>query len=442
MTKTTVKQPTLKSLEKDCSSIRLEEYDQALLVTSSLPVAVLSTAILSRIMINSEKRFHTTFSEPVITVDTLNDLRQKYKSSVVILVGIDIIGTGRVKKASGYPIIVGGEFESEQIESFRLGTNQTLTSVAYVLTESLEKQFDYDLQLATAGALLSIGSEKTKKNANNEVIELAKSKGIIEERKGFKLLGVSLLPLDEVFRYSTYPYLQSISGNQKACDSLLNEAEIPVAKLRTPLSNLSTSEAQRLTSKLIPTLDSNVISRLLGPDYEFPREPESSLFRHLSGIEIVASTAWALNEPGAFMSVLFGDRGRALRLLIDSHMSHHKDVISAVQRLESNLMSESTTSATIIKASGYRVELLPDIGRIALETGIVDTGRPVALNHDDAFIIVWPSHNLALKDAFRSILKEKIDQTATSIRSIKIFGGSQERERALQIIATMNKESG
>jgi len=442
MTKTTAKQPTLKSLEKDCSSINLEKLNQVLLVTSPSPVAVLSTAVLSRIMINSEKGFHIIFSEPVMTVDTLNALRQKYESSTLFLVGVDIVGTGRVKKGSGYPIIIGGEFESTQIESFRLGTNQTLASAAYVFTELLEKRFDYDLQLATAGALLSIDPEKTKKNANNEVIELARSKGIIEERKGFKLLGVTLLPLDEVFRYSTYPYLQTISGNQKACDSLLNEAEIPVPKLRTPLSNLNTSETQRLTSKLIPTLDSNIISRLLGTDYEFPKEGENSLFRHLSGIEIVASTAWALSELGAFMSILLGDRGRALRLLIDSHMSHHKDVISAVQRLESSLVSESTTSATIIKASGYRVELLPDIGRIALETGIVDTGRPVALNHDDAFVIVWPSHSLTLKDAFRSILKEKIDQTATSTQSIKIFGGSQERERALQIIATMNKESG
>ena len=442
MSKSTIKQPSLKSLEKDCSSIGLEKHGQTLLVTSPTPAAMLSTAILSRLISNMGKRFHITYSEPVMTVDTVNDLRQKYDSSALFLVGINIVGSGRVKKGSSYPIIIGGESESEQIESLQVGTSLTLAATAYVLSESFEKKFDYDLQLAAAGVLLSINPEKTKKNANNEIIELAKSNGLVEERKGFRLLGVNMLPLDEVFLYSTYPYLKALSGNQKACDALLNEAEIPVQKLRVPLTNLSTSEAQRLTSKLIPTLDSNTLTKLFGTDYEFLKERESSPFRHLSGIEIVGSTAWVLRELGALMSVLLGDRGRALRLLMDSHMSHHKDVISAVQRLESGSKSESSTSATIVKMSGYRVELLPDIGRIAIETGIVDADRPVALDHDDAFIIVWPSQNLKLKDVFQRIMNEKIEQSATSTQSIKIAGGPQEKEKALQIISAMNKESG
>ncbi len=442
MSKRIVKHPTLKSLENDCSSVELQKSDQVLLVTSPLPVAMLATAILSRSMINSGKRFHITFSEPLITVDKVNDLRQKYDSSALILVGLDTFGTSRIKKGSSYPIRIGGESSSEQIESFGLGDSNTLTAVAYILAGFLKKQVEYDLQLATAGALLSLEPEKSKKNANYEIIDLAKSEGIVEERKGFRLLGVSMLPLDEVFLYSTYPYLRTISGNQQACDSLLNEAEIPVPKLRTPLSSLSTSEAQRLTSKLVPTLNPNILPRLLGTDFEFLKERESSPLRHLSGIEITAQTAWTINELGAFMSVLLGDRGRALRLLIDTHMSHYRDVISAIHRLESGSKSESTTSATIFKMNGYRVELLPDIGRIALEAGIVDTGRPIVLDHEDAFIIVWPSHNLALRNVFQKFLKEKIDLSATSTHSIKIVGTSEEKERALQLIADMNKESG
>ncbi len=441
MSKKTVKQPTLSSLEKESSSTELEKYDQVLLVTSPLPAAVLSSAILARSMINSGKHFHITFSEPLISTDKINELRQNYDSSALIFVGLDTIGSTHVKKGSSYPIIIGGIPSSKQLESFRLGTPQTIAATAYVLAGSLEKQSDYVLQLAAAGALLNIETEKGKKNANKEIIDIAKSENIVEERKGFRPLGVSMLPLDEVFLYSTYPYLKTLSGNQQACDSLLNEAEIPVSKLRTPLSNLSTSEAQHLTSKLVPNLDPSILPRLLGTDYEFLKERESSPLRRLSGIEISALTAWTINELGAFMSVLLGDRGRALRLLIDNHMNHHKDVISAIHRLESGLKSESTTSSTLFKMNGYGTELFPDIGRIALETGIVDTGRLVVLDQEDAFVIVWPLHKLALREVFLRLMKEKISLTATSEQSIKIDGTSQERERALQLVADMNEES-
>ena len=403
---------------------------------------MLASAILARIMASSGKRFHITYSEPLITIDKINFIRQQYDSSTLVLVGLDTIGTTRIKKGSSYPIIIGGESESEQAGSFRLGTNLTLTAVAYLLAEQSQKRSDYDLQLAVSGALLSKDIEKSTKDANNDIINLAVSENIVEERKGFRLLGVSMLPLDEVFLYCTYPYLKTLSGNQKACDSLLNEAEIPVPKLRTPLSNLNTTEAQRLTSKLIPRLDPLILPRLLGTDFEFLKERQSSPFRHLSGLEIISSTAWTINELGALMSILLGDRGRALRLLLDSHLSHHKDVISSIHRLETGLVSESTTSATILKTHGYRIELLPDIGRIAIETGIVDTDRPVALDHDDAFIIVWPSRNLSLNDVSQRFLQEKIDLNSTAKQSIRIANDSKITEKALQIISDMNKESG
>jgi len=223
MSKKTVKQPTLKSLEKDCSSIDLNKQNQTLLVTSPCPSAMLASAILSRAILKLGKRFHISFSEPVLKVDKVNSIRQKYDSSTVIFVGIDILGTSRIKKGSSYPIIIGGMSESEQAESLKIGTDLTLTAVAYTLVKSSVEPADYDLQLAAGGALIDNEPEKSAKSATRELVDLAKSANLLEERKGFRLLGVSLFPLDEVFLYSTHPYLKDISGNQKACDSLLNE---------------------------------------------------------------------------------------------------------------------------------------------------------------------------------------------------------------------------
>jgi hypothetical protein len=233
--------------------------------------------------------------------------------------------------------------------------------------------------------------------------------------------------------------LATISGNQEVCDAILNEAEIPIQKLRTPISNLNSSEAQRLTSVLITRLDPSTIPQLLGTDYIITRERDISPIRFVSGIETIGATAWTRNELGALISVLLGDRGRALRNLIDSHMTHHKDVISTIHRLESNLKGDSTTTTTIVTLTGSKIEILPDVGRIALESGIVDSVRPVALDNGEVYTIVWPSSKLNIKMVIREFLSSSIELLATSPQSITIKGNLEEKETALKKIVQLNK---
>lgn len=436
---TAKKPPSLKALEKVCSNINFQTSDQNILVTSPYPEAAIASTIISRTISGLKSLFHITFQQPVLTIDTLNTLREKYSSSAIIIVGIDILGKKKIKKGKGYPLIIGGTSESEQVNSFTLGTDSTVAAAGYVFAKSLKDVNDYNLQLAAAGSLLHGGMNESKKGANKDIIELANKNGLIEERKGFKLFGVTMLPLDEALLYSTHPYLATISGNQKVCDAILNEAEIPIQKLRTPLSNLNSSEAQRLTSVLITRLDPGTIPQLLGTDYIITRERDISPIRFVSGIETIGATAWTRNELGALISVLLGDRGRALRNLIDSHMTHHKDVISTIHRLESNLKGDSTTTTTTVTLTGSKTEILPDVGRIALESGIVDSVRPVALDNGEVYTIVWPSSKLNIKIVIREFLSSSIELLATSPQSITIKGNLEEKETALKKIVQLNK---
>jgi hypothetical protein len=279
------------------------------------------------------------------------------------------------------------------------------------------------------------------KGASMEIINLAEKEGLIEERKGFRLFGVGMLPLDEALLYSTHPYLHTISGNQKTCDEILIAADIPVQKQRLPLSALNTSEAQRLTSNLITQLDSDLISQLLGKDYELTRESKTSPIRYISGVEIVANTAWARNELGASMSVWLGDRGRALRVLIDSHISHHRGVITAVQRIESGLIGESTP-ATMVKLSGCKTEVLPDVGIIALKSlnnKLIDSDKLLVLDNDEVYTIVWPYSSLTTKQVLLSLLEKDILPIASSSQSITIINNPEVKDTILQLISRIGK---
>ncbi len=439
MSMTAKKIPSLKTLEKVCNSINFQISDQNVLLTSLYPDAIIASTIISQAISRTKSLFHISFSQPVVTVETINELRERFESSSIIIVGIDIIGKKRIKKGKDYPLIIGGNSELEQVDSLTLGTDSTISAAGYAFAKSLIDLNDYDIQFAAAGALLNSDMNEPKKGANKDIIDLSQNNGLIEERKGFKLFGVNMLPLDQALLYSTHPYLATISGNQKVCDEILNEAEIPIPKLRTPLSNLSTTEAQRLTSVLITRLNPSVIPKLLGTDYILTLERETSPIKFVSGIEIVCKTAWTQNQPGAITSVLLGDRSRALRLLIDSHMEHHKDVITTVHRLESNLQGDSTTTSTTVTLTGSKTEILPDVGRIALESGIVDMVRPVALDNGETFTIVWPSPKLNLKLVYHKFLSTNTTIIASSPQSITITGSAEEKETALHNIVELNK---
>ena len=439
---TAKKLPSLKALEKVCKTINFQTSNQNIIVTSPYPEAAIASTIISQTISRLKSLFHISFQQPVLTIDTIDTLRERYSSSAIIIVGIDILGKKKIKKGKSYPLIIGGTSESEQIDSFKLGTDSTVAAAGYVFSKSLNGTSDYNLQLAAAGSLLHHGMNKSKRGASQEIIELAKSNGLIEERKGFKLFGVTMLPLDEALRYSTHPYLATISGNQQVCDAILNEAEIPIQKLRTPLSNLNSSEAQRLTSVLITRLDPSTIPQLLGTDYIITRERDISPIKFVSGIETISATAWTRNELGSLISVLLGDRGGALRDLLDSHMNHHKDVISTIHHLESNLQGDSTTTTTTVKLTGSKTEILPDVGRIALESGIVDSTRPVALDNGEVYTIVWPSSKLNTKMVLQKIRSNGTKIIATSPKSITIIGNDEEKSLVLQKIVQLDKGAG
>ena len=436
------KTPSLKTLEKVCKNINFQISNQNLILTTPYPASLVASTIISQAISRRQSLFHISFSQPVVTTDTINALRERYESSSIILIGVDILGTKRIKKGKGYPLIIGGTSESEQVNTLALGTDSTVAAAGYVYAKSLIDLNDYNLQFAAVGSLLNSGINESETGANKDIIDLALNKGLIKERKGFKLFGVTMLPLDEALFYSTYPYLAAISGNQKMCDEILNEAEIPIQKLRTPLSNLSTAEAQRLTSVLITRLNPSVIPKLLGTDYSLTLERENSPIKFVSGMETMSLTAWVKNEPGAIISVLLGDRGGALRALIDSHITHHKEVITTAQRLESNLQGDSTTTTTTVKLTGSKTEILPDVGRIALEAGIVDPTRPVALDNGEVFTIVWPSPKLDSKMVHHEFLPSTTTIIASSPQSITITGSDEDKETALQKIVQLNKGSG
>jgi hypothetical protein len=435
MSKKTRGSLSLKSLKKQCAEIGFKNDKQTILVSSPDTKSALATALLCRGIMKSGGKFHISFEHPIVSIDRIIELRSLHESANLIFVGIDTLGKKRIRKGTGYPLFLGGTSESEQIESLTCGTTDTVAAAGYVFSEHLLATGDYDLQIAAGAILLGTGPKKLMQKVNTEIVEKARDKKILEERKGVRLFGFGFLPLDELFLYSTRPFIPGLSGNQKACDSLLNEAEIPVTKLRTPMSELNNKEAQNLTqhltSRLLDEFGPRIMVHIMGTDYILLLEAENSPLRYLSGLEAIAETSWARQEQGAAMSIWIGDRGRALRSVIDTYLSHHKDVISTIERLQTKLKGTSTETGTSIEVAGVQSELLTDVGRLTLQTGIANQERPLLINNDESTVVIWADENMDTKALLQTMQNRGLNPTMTSTKSFLFKGLSKELRGAV-----------
>jgi hypothetical protein len=388
-------------------------------------------------MIFTKALFHLTMSEPVLDIDTVNDIRKTHEKSAMFLVGIDVVGSKRLRKGKSYPVLLGGQSESEHATSLTLGTRDTLAAAAYAYIESVgdgPPSEEY-LHLAAAGSLVESYPNPKLKGASKDLVESAKKKGVVEERKGFRLFGVNFMPLNEVLTFSIRPYLHNLSGVSDACDKLCTDADVPFSKFRLPLSALSNDEATRLTTHLIPMLEPPSIPLVLGQDFILTSENEESPVRLLSGIKTQAETAWSLGESGAAVAVWMGDRARILRSLLDSYMTYSRDVISGAREVITNNAKltdpDSSGQITRIPVKSIRERVFSDVGRILLESGQVETDG-VVLASENALGLVWRSDTRNLQDVFLALKESGLNPKSTSSQSIGLKFIPETREETLQ----------
>jgi hypothetical protein len=420
----------LKAIRTQYSELSFKIGRHVIIVSSSMPESTLASAILARSIFKSGGLFHMTFVEPVVHAEEINRLRSTYSDSTIIVVGVDIADKKRIKKGRGYPVFIGGVHESEQAQSLCLGNERTISVASYLLADEITKTSPEELQLAAAGTLLNSDSAKLK-GAARAIVASAQKKGIIEEKKGFRLFGVNFMPLNEVLAYSIWPYLPNLSGRPEICDKIYEEADIPYPKFKTPLSSLTSEEATKVNEHLSLKLDPSVISQVLGKDFIFSKENETSPARLLSGIRAIAETAWTLTEPSASTAIWIGDRAQVLKRFLESYRTHSQEVIAGVERMVVLLQeseSEGTDQPLTISHTETNEKILSDVGRIVLEANYVDTDRLMVTSKDSGISAIWKSGSISLQDLFRSLIAMDVYPSATSSNSLRVNDTSEETE--------------
>jgi hypothetical protein len=402
----------------------------------------MSAALICRSILRSGGLFHLTFLEPVVTVEEVNALRKTHSKSTVILIGIDVVGKKRVRKGTGYPILVGGTHDSDQAESLRIGDEHTISGAAYVIAKERLTATSQELQLAAAAALVSNFSWSKGfdvlaqlKGAAKELVSSAQKEKLIEEHRGYRIFGANFTPLNEVLEYSVRPYLQGWSGRHENCERTLEEADVPFSKLRMPISSLTNEEAKRLNGILLPNLDSDTTHYILGQDFSLAQEQKESPMRMVSGIRSIAEIALILQEIGTSSAIYMGDRAQQLQSFLNSYTTHARELIRSLEGLRPSLeneIPEIRESLAIFQTVKGGRNTLGDIGRIVLETGLISADMVMMFAEGEGISVTWKPGRAHLQSLLRIMKTKGIHPTTASTSSILIENTSEEARNDIQ----------
>ncbi|MFW9798886.1 MAG: hypothetical protein ACFFD9_00465 [Candidatus Thorarchaeota archaeon] len=426
---------SLKAIKKIHDDRSIDIKKPFLIITSPLPEATVSTALICSSILKSGGLFHTTFLEPVVPIERINALRQAHSTSTLLFVGIDTVGKKRVKKGTSYPLFIGGTHESDQVRQLRIGDESSISEAAYVIAKESMTTTPRELQLAAAGALVRNFPQIKLKGAAKEMVSAAQKDGLIQEHKGFRIFGANFLPLNEVLAYSTRPYLEGLSGKRDACEKIYEEANIPFSKFRMPMSSLTNEEAQSLTTLLLPRLDSATIPLVLGQDFSLTKEREDSPVQLVSGIKSMAESTWGLQEYGTSLAILMGDRAQLLRRFLDSHIAHAKEVILAFEAMRKTLgemEAEITDSTAIIRTTNTKRRTLVDLARLVLGTSLVPVDKVIVITENEGMALTWKPGKVRLQGLLSAVEKQDISSTASSTESIIVENTSEEAQQGIQ----------
>jgi len=440
MTEKAPKIPVSGELRSKFSKIQIKEIKKFFIASSPHPHSIVAASTLCRSILRSNMVFHVKFFDDIISLDQLNQYAKTMQDTLVIPVGLDVIGatSGSEKRILG----IGSRFHSKLKGVHEHPTESPIgAEVLAFMAETLDVQSE-ELLLAAISALL----EGKKDSITNAIVDAVAKEGILISRKGFRIPGYNFLPMNEVFSSNIHPYLDTLSGSPESCQKIFHDADITYSKWTTPLSELTSSEARQLNAILLLSLTSTEIPEVLGTDYECRNEKKSSPLRYFSSISSLSRIAWSKHAMGLLLGVFIGDRARLLGNLTEMYRTYCNETISSVAKLNI-LLNESDTTAKFhesyiqVDGSNIHEDILPDVGRITLASPIAEDAKFIVIDSDSSIAITWrkPTPLISVSVA---LYQKKIPYISTSQQSVKITKRSEgDREKIIGIIKPILKDT-
>ncbi|MBS3793580.1 MAG: hypothetical protein KGY80_01660 [Candidatus Thorarchaeota archaeon] len=424
---------SVEQLDSLWADLELSGNEKTLIITSPRPESLFAASLICRAYLTNHTPFTLTYADPVSEIDWIENISQAQGSPLTIAVGMEIHGP--VEDSPNRCIFLGCDLPSESSKRF-LGSLASLSNISFAFADRIVSLDRWHRHLAASVVLAQKWRNFTPSPESENIIHRALETGILEQRRGLRLFGINHLSTKDVLFHSIYPYLKGLSGVEDACEKLVKDANVPLSKRTLPMMSLSNDEKERISQIVIHDSSNAAIDTMFGEDYVFLHESKETPARFFSSMLPLLRTCWKLLELGTAASVCIGDRSRLLHSLIKSHIEHCKGTTSGFHTLtkradEGNF--QTSDNSVIISDLGVKPSVLPDVGRIAFDTGLFEPQRLLLLESNHHTEVVWNSGTHTINEILTTLENGESRIKSTSPYSLRLFDGGKSSEIAEMI---------
>jgi hypothetical protein len=348
-----------------------------------------------------------------------------------------VIGSGKLYSVKNPVIMIAGTTKSRSSRIHKLNPNESMPAITYRFAETQLEISDDVYQLSALGILSQKNSDVGTSKFASKLIDSTIRKKLLENTKVFRLFGQNTLPIYDSFFYNINPYIPELSGNEDGCNSLIRYSNIPISKRSFPISKLKSEEVQSLTQYLVTMISPKLVKQIIGPDYILLRENLDNSLRFFSNLMTLINTSLAQQNLGDIFAVLLGDRTRALRNMIDSHMAYCKNALSGLSLLKSRLedsdkiLERKDEVISIVSSIGIHKEVLSDVAIIANAHDILDSDI-IIMKSEISMDIVFNHYSNKLNEFMKQLVQREIAYSTPTKQSIRLEALNKKDQKEVQ----------
>lgn len=203
------------------------------------------------------------------------------------------------------------------------GTEVCAGGMAYMVASTLDSK-NRDLSCLAVVAAIADRQDQGEKRSliglNSEIVDVAKSLGLISVDLDLMFIGRETKPLHESLAYTSFPYIDGLTWNADSCMSLLNMAGIKLKvdgkwRVLTELDEDEKGKLLEVITKFVASTSksNNVTDELVGYIYTLLREDERSMLRDAGEFSTMLNACGRIRKAGVGAAICLGDRMSMLK---------------------------------------------------------------------------------------------------------------------------------
>lgn len=195
--------------------------------------------------------------------------------------------------------------------------------MAYMVASALDRK-NRDLSciavVSAVGDRQDQGDKRSFVGLNKEILETAKSAGIVSVDLDIMLTGRETRPLHEALAFTSFPFIEGLTWNRDNCYTILKNAGMKLkdnGRWRVPaeFSQEEKSAILDAIAKFVATANKSspgVIDDLIGYVYTLAGEDKRSQLRDAREFATLLNACGRIGKPGVGVAICMGDRNAML----------------------------------------------------------------------------------------------------------------------------------